>query len=73
MLVIVIDIPLGKNALSPKNLDKVKFALLRWDERRRIESGNESSREFWDVLYCFRGGFLPFELTFKEKSFCWSF
>ena len=76
-LVIAIDIPLGRNTHSPKNLDKIQSALIRWDDWRRGESRNESSREFWDVLYCLQGvGFFLFSVRAYlqgAKSFCLAF
>jgi hypothetical protein len=64
----VIEIPLRRNAQSPKNLDRVKSAILGWDERRKAESGAESSAELWDVIYCFRGGLFVASNPFVRLS-----
>lgn len=48
----VIGIPLRKSAQSPKNMEKVRAALARWDEIRQADLGKD--RVLWDVVYCSR-------------------
>ena len=59
----VIGIPLRKNVQSPKNMERVRAALARWDDIRQADLGKD--RELWDVVYCSRSEFWWTLLTFS--------
>jgi len=51
---IAIEIPLQKNAQTSANLAKQKAALLKWDDIRRNELGDEIG--LFNVIYCLGDG-----------------